>query len=235
MNGLLRGIAARIEGVEPEIEFAAAPPSCYVSSQRILCCLGSILQHVGIVAKEPVLDASIDAFVPHVGKVLRTLFARFRKDLGEGGLRDAEELLGNEEQYRAVLRGLGTEPTLTMRASDVTGISAAAEPRPYAHKKVWRIATWNIAGGHRSVQAPETYQEEDQRAAIKFEILRWIQCYALDVLALQECENSNALNDLDTAFELAGAVAAKETRGFVHLYVRKGIKYEVLENVDIQE
>ena len=94
VNGLLRGIAARIGGVEPEIDFAAAPPSCYVSSQRILCCLGSILQHVGIVAKEPVLDASIDAFVPHVGKVLRTLFARFRKDLGDGGLRDAEELLG---------------------------------------------------------------------------------------------------------------------------------------------
>ena len=41
----------------------------------MLCCFGSILGHVGKVAKEPVLDASLGAFVPHVGQVLRALFS----------------------------------------------------------------------------------------------------------------------------------------------------------------
>ena len=52
-----------------------------------------------------------------------------------------------------------------------------------------------------------------------------------DVLALQECEDDVACKELEDAFQLVGCAAASETRGFVHLYVRHGMKCEVLETI----
>ena len=51
-----------------------------------------------------------------------------------------------------------------------------------------RVATWNIASGHRSAQAPDTYNAADQRAALMNEVLRWHRAGRCDFLALQECE-----------------------------------------------
>ena len=92
-----------------------------------------------------------------------------------------------------------------------------------------RVATWNIAGGHRSAQAPESFTREDQRAALQGEVQRWIRVYGCDVLALQECESAVGDAEVLASHELVGAVEAGETRGWVHLYVRRGARYERIE------
>ena len=35
------------------------------------------------------------------------------------------------------------------------------------------VATWNVAGGHRSAQAPSAFRAKDQRAAVMGELSRW--------------------------------------------------------------
>ena len=89
IDALLRGVGAHVDTTELEIKFLDVP-ACHMRSQRILCCFGLVLQHVGLAAKEQVLDVKSEAFVPNVGLVLRALFARFRKELGEGGVADIE-------------------------------------------------------------------------------------------------------------------------------------------------
>ena len=95
--------------------------------------------------------------------------------------------------------------------------------------KVGRIATWNIAGGLRSAQAPEQFSEKDQRAAVIGEILRWERAFGCDVLALQECEGAGAYAELLQAFDFVGSAAASETRGFVHLYAKRGVEVQRVE------
>ena len=79
--------------------------------------------------------------------------------------------------------------------------------------------------------APATWSLTDQRAAIVAEVLRWRSSLACDVVALQECETATAVPGLDCAFDFAGAAPATETRGFVHLYVRKGLSWSPFEAV----
>ena len=88
-----------------------------------------------------------------------------------------------------------------------------------------RVATWNTAGGHRSAQAPVGYGEKDQRAALMEELRRWGKVYGCDVIALQECESSEPYTELLARYELAGVAEAPETRGWVHVYVRRGLSY----------
>ena len=94
-----------------------------------------------------------------------------------------------------------------------------------------RVASWNIAGGHVSAQAPSKFSAEDQRASLFREVFRWRDAYGCDVLALQEGEQVDAYSELMTHYDLAGAVEAKANRGYVHVYVRRceELKYERLE------
>ncbi len=50
-----------------------------------------------------------------------------------------------------------------------------------------------------------------------------------EVIALQECEKVAGHAELLGSHELVGAVKATETSGWVHLYVRRGLKHEWLE------
>ena len=92
-----------------------------------------------------------------------------------------------------------------------------------------RVATWNIAGGHRSAQAPSAYTGRDQRAAVMAEIARWRRAFGCDVVALQECEGSEGYDELMQDYAFVGAAEAVATRGFVHLYVRRGMKHERID------
>ena len=92
-----------------------------------------------------------------------------------------------------------------------------------------RVATWNIAGGHQSSQAPKTWSQRDQRAAVCAEVLRWRAAFQCDVVALQECEDGSAMGELGAEFELVGSAEAKDTRGHVHLYVRRGVEARCLD------
>ena len=89
-----------------------------------------------------------------------------------------------------------------------------------------RVASWNIAGGQKSDDAPATYSMDDQEAFVAKEIGRWVQSYGCDVIALQECQSDACEKSLADAFELVGSAEAKESRGFVQLYVRRGMQYE---------
>lgn len=237
---LVRGIAARADLVEPVVEFCEVP-GCRVGSQRVLCAFGLLMGRVGVAAGEPALDVKLESFVPDVGYVLRALFAHFRKELCEHGLRDVKRLLWDAASCRSALQKLGTVPCLTRRAGSVHASDAAARMDVHEgmvvgcagkHEKqapAIRIVTWNVAGGHRSAQAPSTYNEKDQRAAVMGEVLRWCRTFACDVIALQECEGGSGYDELLGTHELAGSTEAVDTRGFVQVYVRRGLQYVQVE------
>jgi hypothetical protein len=213
-------------------------PECRVGSQRVLCAFGLLLGHVAAAGEERALDAKSESFVPNVSHALRALFAYLRKESGERGLRDVATLLGQAGMCRTVLRMFGTVPSLVPRiegeraAGGAVSGAAGAVGRASGvmergkHMRVVRVATWNVAGGHRSAQAPEAFNAEDQRAAVMAEILRWGRAFGCDVIALQECEGIAGYQELLETHELVGAVEAVATRGYVHLYARRGMKYE---------
>ena len=60
------------------------------------------------------------------------------------------------------------------------------------------------------------------------EVQRWVRVFSCDVLCLQECESAEAYRELLGSHELVAAVEARETRGWVHVYVRRGLSYERL-------
>ena len=68
----------------------------------------------------------------------------------------------------------------------------------------------------------------DQQASVVKEVLRWQRSYGCDVLALQECDGGMPLSELSAQFEFAGSAEAPDTRGFVHVYVRRGVSFETL-------
>jgi hypothetical protein len=111
---LVRGVRARVEEGELEIHCLEAP-ECRVGAQRILCALGMISRRVAQAGKEEALDPESVSFVPDVGHALRAVFAFFRKEMGERGLRDGVRLLGEAAMCRKVLRMLGTVPSLVPR------------------------------------------------------------------------------------------------------------------------
>ena len=250
VDALCRGVTARPSGEEPAVHLAERVPACRVSSQRVLGAFGVLLGLVGERAEVGVLDSQAESFVPDVSHVLRTTFARFREKLDERGRRDVEELLRDEASCRSVLHGFGVVPSLTARregagaaaaggsSGAVAGASVAARVGAAAGQGalgrsggggVVRVATWNIAGGHQSSQAPKTWSQRDQRAAVCAEVLRWRAAFQCDVAALQECEDGSAMGELGAEFVLVGSAEAKDTRGHVHLYVRRGVEARCLE------
>ena len=57
VDALLRGVGARVDAVEPVVEFADRVPECRVNSQRVLCSFGLLLGRVAAVGQEAALDA----------------------------------------------------------------------------------------------------------------------------------------------------------------------------------
>jgi len=238
LDVLVRGVEARASGEAPRVEVVGAP-DCRVPSQRILVAFGLLLARVAAAGQEVALDSTSESFVPDVSHALRALFGHLRKELGERGLRDVSGLLKDAQACRDILRRFGTVPSLTPSRVDggvpqgsgaaqggSRGESVAERRRPVCAA---RVVTWNIAGGHKSAQAPETYNAEDQRAKVMSEILRWSRSYRCDVIALQECERPAGYEELLVSHELAGSTEAVATRGHVHLYVRRGVQYSRMD------
>ena len=239
IDALLRGLAARGDATEPLVEFVDVPP-CRVSSQRVLCAFGLLMGRVAAAAQEKTLDAKSEAFVPDVSRTLRALFAHFRKELGERGLGNVNRLLTDAASCRDVLRKLAAVPALVSRCSTGGAGGEVSSFLPEAGGSVaskgrvgqlcpLRVATWNIAGGQRSAQAPETYSALDQRAAVVGEILRWCRVFGCDVVELQECESAEVYSEMLGTHEFVGSREAVANRGFVHLYLRRGLAFERLE------
>ena len=124
-----------------------------------------------------------------------------RTQVGERGYRDAEKLFDGKEACLVLLRMLGERPSV--RTPAVAGVrqsflhgntcTQAEIQKRMEHFSPLRCATWNIAGGHRSSLAPESFSLDDQRSAVVREIRRWQTSFGCDVLALQECESADAV------------------------------------------
>jgi hypothetical protein len=171
---LVRGVGARVDAAAPQVECVEAP-ECRVGSQRILCVFGLLLGRVATAGQETALDAKSESFVPDASHALRALFAYFRKELGERGLRDVARLLGEAEICRTVLRMFGTVPSLVPRSEvgrpggdafsrAADGAGRASGVREHGRQmRVVRVATWNIAGiGRRRLRRSSTQRTSGQ-------------------------------------------------------------------------
>jgi len=209
-------------------------PESRVGSQRVMAAFGVLLGVVAAASGEQGPDPAKEAFIPDIGAALRATFAHLRKRLAEEGLTDVVGLLGEASRCREVLRMLCTAPALVSSggaapcpANPGGGVIASAPVfRGGGGLSLVRAATWNIAGGHRSAQAPSAFSERDQHQAQMQEILRWRAVFQCDVVALQECEAATACSELLGDFAFVGSAAASASRGFVHLYVCHGISFE---------
>ena len=136
---------------------------------------------------------------------------------------------------RNVLCMLGTRPSVRSAGGSVSAVGHAPLQRVggklaragATSLHALRVATWNIAGGKRSSQASEKWSPLDQREAIAQEVLRW----GADVVALQECEDAAPYDRLTSKYDFVGSAAAVETRGHVHVYLKRGgaLRLEELE------
>jgi hypothetical protein len=236
LDVLLRGVGALVSG---EVSADVVFPECRgarVGSQRIVCALGLLLGRVARVAEEKALDPASDSFVPDVNHVLRAVFAFLRKEVAERGLRDVVDVLGEQGMCRKVLGMFGAVPSAAS-AGRAVGSMACGPSAPRGSfgvtqagaatdDRVLRVATWNIAGGHKSAKAPGTWSDADQKAAVFQEVLRWEQVHKCDVVCLQECESAEACLEIGDKYAFVGSAAARANRGYVHLYVRHGVDFE---------
>ena len=210
------------------------------SAQRsMLRVLRIIMGAVGVKGQAPVLDAKGEYFVADVGRVLWATFARLRNQASDLGSRDFAAVLADEASCRAVLQLLGQPPSLTCAAGadpvaqrrvsggglDVHGGGVDKVTEGADDRALVRIATWNLAGGLRSAQAPKQYSLQDQRAQVVAEVLRWRADLRCDVVALQECEDAEPMKELLDVYDFVAAAPAPKTRGYVHMYVRKQLIY----------
>jgi len=241
LDVLLRGMGAAVDGgAGPEVEFLTVP-ACPVVSQRSLCAFGLLMGHCASHAGTPALDVSSPAFVPDAGRVLRAIFSEFRTDAGARGTRDIDMLLTEKEACRAVFQKLGVAPGLVPAREPYAPLSSVSRVVPAQagarrqsvleggeSQRTLRVLTWNIAGGLKSDDAPSSHSLMDQQASVVKEVLRWERSYGCDVLALQECDGDMPLSELSAQFQFAGSAEAHDTRGFVHVYVRRGVSSEAL-------
>ena len=119
-----------------------------------------------------------------------------------------------------------TVGSMTSGPSAARGSPAVAQAGAARDDRVLRVATWNIAGGHKSAKAPDTWSDADQKAAVFQEVLRWEQVHKCDVVCLQECESPEACVEIGDKYAFVGSAAARENRGYVHMYVRHGVDFE---------
>ena len=216
VDALIRGLESRSDVLPPRVHVVAVP-ECRVSSQRILYAFGRLLGRVVVAvdSREVVpLDPESESYLPDVSLAARALFAYFRQELGARGVRDVVELMSGGDACLGVLRKFVTVPSLLSVgvpsagrpscaptsaggaaaagcADGLTGDAVAAGSTGgrarYAAVRAMRLATWNIAGGLTSDQAPKGYNSEDQRAGVMQEVMRWRGSFGCDVVALQEC------------------------------------------------
>ena len=248
---LVRGIEARGDAVSPIVEFAEVVECRVESQRILYAfgrVLGRVAAAAGVNALDATSEsylADVSMCARTLFGYLRQELARKGVRDAVMVLKDAEScrnVLGklttvpSLRSVGVVSRGGGLGAGCERRGvsgdkgDDDAGAGVAvgeAEPCAQAGRvadsgeRALRIATWNIAGGLVSAQAPRSYSAKDQRAKVMCEILRWSGSFGCDVVCLQECEGSAAYAELTESYELAGVAEATANRGFVHVYVRR--------------
>jgi hypothetical protein len=75
-----------------------------------------------LVARENVLDAKSETFLPDLTQVLRAVFAFFRLECGERGMRDVGGFLRGEEMCRQVLRKFSSVPAVSREVKSIGNV-----------------------------------------------------------------------------------------------------------------
>ena len=154
---------------------------------------------------------------------LACAFAALREEADQSGEREVFAYLSSRGACERVLRLLVSRPVVAVAANAAGGLATSFEgqsERGPEGTTDLRLLTWNISEvrgvATRSVQAPDTWTEAENREAVQREVLRW----DADIVALQECPSARALPLLVAErYKLVGS--SRQTHaGFVHLYVR---------------
>ena len=206
------------------LELGAVPPG-QGSVDAIVVALGVLLSRVARHAGVAAMDSEAPSFVADVRGALACTFAALRREADESGVREVFAYLSSRRACERVLGLLVTRPSVSSVPNAAGSLAVSyegqAERGPEGMTDL-RLLTWNVSEARgvrtRSVQAPDTWTEAENREAVQREVLRW----DADVVALQECPSARALPMLVAdRYRLVGS--SRETHaGFVHLYVRQG-------------
>ena len=204
-------------------------PECKVATQRSGCVLGVIASLVQEQADQVCLDRASPTFVPDVFAVLRAVFGKLRTEAAARGLKNLNEYLRGEE-LRNILPMFGRVPRLQSVSVGLPIFVSSRHERPTTDACM-KAVTWNISGGTRSAQAPESWLLADQGNEIIREVLRW----EADVVCLQEVESATPLERLVDRCQHVGSSrthdgfqhvgSSRSHCGFVHLYVSKALEF----------
>ncbi|CAK0828905.1 unnamed protein product, partial [Prorocentrum cordatum] len=212
LDALVRGPASAVAGqAGPETIMEEGVPECWVSQQRCLCAFGVLLTLVSRAAGERGLDMASKTFAPDAGQAVAAVFAGFRARLRQEGASDVSVLLVEVDACRAVLRSLGHAPSLVRRGGEAEGEGAEA-------------AAGSVSGGRTS--ALERGRGDGATAGVRLRVGAWN--FAGGSWSAQECEEAGAMGELLDQCQFLGATPAAATRGYVHLYVRRGMEAERL-------
>ena len=192
-------------------------PVCRVPTQRSACVLGLIAAFVLEHAGQACLDRGSETFVSDFFFVLKAVFAKLRTEAAARGLTDVKECVVGEDA-RALLKMFGEVPCMRSTSTAQSSADVARHVKD-AGVSILKAVTWNISGGQKSAQAPDSWLLADQGNEVVKEILRW----GGDVVALQEVMSEQPMERLLTTYNHVGSSGSH--RGFVHLYTSKEIVF----------
>ena len=118
---LVRGVSARNDSLGPQV-IVTEVSEVLVGSQRILKAFGLLSCRVGLVGRENVLDAKSETFLPDLTQVLRAVFAFFRLECGERGMRDVSGFLRGQEMCQQVLRKFSSLPIVSREVKSIGNV-----------------------------------------------------------------------------------------------------------------
>ena len=190
-------------------------PECRVATQRSACVLGVIAAYVQEHAGQTFLDRGSQTFVSDFLLVLRAVFAKLRTEAAAQALTDMNEYVVGEEA-RKLLSMFGEVPCLRSTLATQQSVGAVRDVKD-AGAVILKAATWNICGGQKSAQAPESWLLADQANEVVKEVFRW----DADVVSLQEVLSDEPVERLLHRYNHVGSSGSH--RGFVHLYVSKNL------------
>ena len=165
VDALIRGLWGRFGGEAPLVEHAAAP-TCDALAQRMLSAFGCVVARVAHHAGESFPDTTQKYFAADFGRVLERIFSHLRSEVAARGVVDIDVLLDDAVAARALLQMFTVLPRLVLRKEGIAGDACAfgfvcATERARPVSGVLRCATWNIAVGKKSAQAPRGWTFAD--------------------------------------------------------------------------
>ena len=233
LDALVRGVR-RHGGSDAVILEQAEFPVCDSSMDGTACMLGLVASRLCAHANVRMADVASGDFAKRARSGLRMGFSMLRAAADRNGERDVLRQLHSRHSCVAFLRQLSGGGDVVGEAGGPDSVGRrlvedasadAARHVPAAEFHPMRLLTWNVAGKMTSASGPEWWRPNDKVAVMRGDLARW----APDVVALQECPEEGHWEGLSVDYTLVGAARVREDArdaGFVHLYVKRGLRAE---------